>query len=192
MDAERSGAEMNDAALDRELRALLAVDPSPEFAARVRGRVAATPTYVGRGFSPAAVLVAAAAAVAMAVVLSRQPEAPPPTSFASHDIQLPPAVVAPTPVQANPDAVAVAARRVAAPPVPQPAASEIVIDPAETRALLRLIRATRDGSLDLSAAVRATPPSAMDVPAIDPIVIPPLTIDPLNLNGPTAEEGVRP
>jgi hypothetical protein len=205
MDAERSGAAMNDAALDRELRALLAVDPSPEFVARVRGRVAAEPmqpawrgwgmlTYVGRGFSPAAALAAAAAAIAIAVVVSRPPQAPARTAVASHDIGLPPAVVVPPTTQTNraSAAIPVATRRVSAPPVQRTAAPEIVIDPAETRALIWLIRATREGRLDLPAAVRATLPSATDLPAIDPIVIAPLTIDPLNVNGSTAEEGVRP
>jgi len=66
---------------------------------------------------------------------------------------------------------------------------EILLDPAETRALRRLIAGTREGSLDLSAALRATTPTAMDLPPVDAIVIAPLTIDPLT---PSGEEGVRP
>jgi hypothetical protein len=66
---------------------------------------------------------------------------------------------------------------------------EILLDPAETRALRRVIAGARDGSLDLSAALRATTPTAMDLPPIDALVIAPLTIDPLT---PSGEEGVRP
>ena len=39
MDDRRSADALIDAALDRELEAALAVDPSPEFTARVRTRV---------------------------------------------------------------------------------------------------------------------------------------------------------
>ena len=69
-----------------------------------------------------------------------------------------------------------------------PREPEVLIDPAETRALRRLIAGTRDGSLDLSAALRATTPTAMDLPPIDALAIAPLTIDPLT---PSGEEGVR-
>jgi hypothetical protein len=43
MDADRSGRAMTDTAIDREIQAALAVDPSPEFVARVRTRIAAVP-----------------------------------------------------------------------------------------------------------------------------------------------------
>jgi hypothetical protein len=42
MDAGRS-AELTDAAVDHELQALFAVDPSPEFVARVQARVSGEP-----------------------------------------------------------------------------------------------------------------------------------------------------
>ena len=70
--------------------------------------------------------------------------------------------------------------------VPEP---ELLLDPAETRALRRLIAAAGDGTLDLSPALRATTPTVMDLAPIDAIVIAPLTIDPLT---PSGEEGVRP
>jgi hypothetical protein len=35
--------QMNDASFDREIESLLAVEPSPEFVARVRARVAEEP-----------------------------------------------------------------------------------------------------------------------------------------------------
>lgn len=70
-----------------------------------------------------------------------------------------------------------------------PAEPEILVDPREARAIRLVIRATRDGSLDLSAALRATTPTVMTLPPIAAIVIAPLSIDPLT---PSGEEGVRP
>jgi hypothetical protein len=74
----------------------------------------------------------------------------------------------------------------------QPIATEpeILIDPREAVALRRLITGTRDGSLDLSAALQATTPAAMELPEISDVVIVPINIEPL---APAAgAEGVRP
>jgi hypothetical protein len=54
--------------LDHELRALVSVDPSPDFQARVRSRVGAEPARVGWLSVPAAALGAAAVVVVVAVV----------------------------------------------------------------------------------------------------------------------------
>lgn len=70
-----------------------------------------------------------------------------------------------------------------------PAEPDILVDPREARAMRLLISATRDGSLDLSAALRAATPTVMALPPIATIVIAPLSIDPLT---PSGEEGVRP
>jgi hypothetical protein len=64
---------------------------------------------------------------------------------------------------------------------------EILIDPAETRALRNLIAGVRDGRLDLAAANAATP-TAVELPPINEIVIPVITIDPLT---PSGEQGAR-
>ncbi len=67
---------------------------------------------------------------------------------------------------------------------------EILIDPREAIALRQLITGTRDGSLDLSAALVATSPTAMELPELSDVVIVPITIEPL---APAAgAEGVRP
>ena len=57
-------------------------------------------------------------------------------------------------------------------------------------ALRRLITGTRDGSLDLSAAIQATTPAAMELPEISDVVIAPITIEPLAPDA--GAEGVRP
>src|SRR5204863_34278 len=66
---------------------------------------------------------------------------------------------------------------------------EILLDPAETRALRRLIAGTREGTLDLSASLQATTPTAMDLPPLSEIAIPVITIDPITPHG--GEEGAR-
>jgi hypothetical protein len=180
MDAERSGTAMTDTAIDREIQAALAVDPSPDFLARVRTRIATEPPKV-RSWVPwtLAAAGAMAAIVAIAVVISWPQGKPTPVTQApgAEDIRL----AAPTAIEQPRRAEAPEARR-----RPEP---EILIDPAEVRALRRLITGTRDGSLDLSAALQATTPTAMELPPIKAIVIAPLTIDPLT---PSGEEGVRP
>jgi hypothetical protein len=196
MDAERSGWPMNDTAIVREIQAALAVDPSPEFIARVRTRIAAEP--VTSGFwtrRPWATVLAAVAAgvIAFAVVMSR-PRDLAPVGSSARDIELE-SSLAPVvsgfsrtvdgTAEAGHSGSGSRARKVAT----VRAEPEILLDPAETRALRRLIAGTRDGSLDLSAALRATTPTAMDLPPIDLIAIAPLTIDPLT---PSGEEGVRP
>ena len=64
---------MNDAALEREIERALAVDPSPEFVARVRTRIAEEPSRVSRGFGWlfAGVTAAAVAAGVVALVMLR-------------------------------------------------------------------------------------------------------------------------
>ena len=53
MDADRSREPLNDLDVDRELQSLLAADPSPEFVARIRTRIASEPMHTkpGRGKS---------------------------------------------------------------------------------------------------------------------------------------------
>jgi hypothetical protein len=67
---------VSDAAFDREIESLLAVEPSPEFVARVRTRVAdETPlrSWVGWQLSVAVASLALALIVASAIWLSNKP-----------------------------------------------------------------------------------------------------------------------
>ena len=76
MDADRSGDQVTEPAVDRELQALLAVEPSPEFVARVRARIAEEPQpsawWQSWRFATA---VAVAAVVVLAIVMTRPREA---------------------------------------------------------------------------------------------------------------------
>jgi hypothetical protein len=191
MDADRSGGAMTDTSIDREIQAALSVDPSPEFLARVRTRIATEPARATSWLSWKFVAAGAfAAAIAAAVVVSRPEGTPTPVRQASRaeDDRLPPAAIE-QPRQAEAVKARTRAWRAGAPEARRRPEPEILLDPAETRALRRLIAGTRDGSLDLSASLQATTPTAMDLPPIDAIVIAPLTIDPLT---PSGEEGVRP
>jgi hypothetical protein len=71
-----------------------------------------------------------------------------------------------------------------------PAALEVLLDPAETRALHQLIAGVRDGRVDLSAAQNSSSPAPMDLEPVADLVIAPITIEPIApLSG---AEGARP
>ena len=76
MDGTRPQHPLSDAQLDRELESALGIEPSPEFLARVRTRIAAEPEQLlwrqavwGRGVQP--LVVAAIVGVVLAVVVPR-------------------------------------------------------------------------------------------------------------------------
>ena len=201
MDDERSGRAMTDTAIDREIQAALTVDPSPQFVARVRARIASEPARAASWLSWKLVASGAMAAlIVIAFVLMRpgeqtfnaRPE--PVEGRARGTLQSRPRSATTTaattqPRRAETPKARTLTRRAGAPQARRRPEPELLLDPAETRALRRLIAGTRDGSLDLSPALRATTPTAMDLAPIDAIVIAPLTIDPLT---PSGEEGVRP
>jgi hypothetical protein len=189
MDADRSGEAVTDRTADRDIQMLLAVDPSPDFVARVRTRIAANPEpsawWMSWRFAAAC---AAAAVVAIAIALSRPrpvdsvldlaATALPNTSTTMAALKGRPEVGRPfkgRPLTAGQ----------AFPPPLDAAVPEVLIDPREAAALRRLILGARDGRIDLEPALRASTPTAMELPPIDAIAIAPLTIEPL------VEEGVR-
>ena len=195
MDAERRGSEMTDRALDRELQSILAVDPSPEFAARVRTRIASEPQR-SAAWSMWMFAAAATAVVAIAVVVSRgvpregaaasKPLASrvlTPMAFAVSDINrglmLPHALPGPAPQAAS----------LAATAMPQRAADEILVDPREAAAIRALIRRVRTGGIDLAPVLNASTPTAMELAPVVEITILDIAIDPI-APAPGAE-GVR-
>jgi hypothetical protein len=71
-----------------------------------------------------------------------------------------------------------------------PAEPEILLDPAETQALRRLIAGVHDGRIDLTAAQNSVSPAPIELEPVTDIVIAPITIEPVApLPG---AEGVRP
>ena len=198
MDADQPREPLNDLDVDREIRSLLAVDPSPELVARVRTRLAAEPEPHAWWWSwKFALPVVAAALIFIAVLLSRpRPIEPAPTLTASAlpntttTIAIEPYVVSAfrrTDADTGPAKAGHYVRPGYVRPGEAIAASdqEVLLDPRETAALRALIRGVRRGDVDLAAVLRASTPSAMELPPVSEIVIAPITIAPI------AEEGVR-
>jgi hypothetical protein len=193
---------MNDVAFERDIERALAIEPSPEFVARVRSRIAEEPSPLSRRFGwlftgLATAAVAAAVVLALFVVSPPRQTAPasPPLlvsrSVASGSVVVPaiapadraiPSASRTSPVVRMLTPFVPSATRVAA--VPEP-----LIDARETRALQRLIAGVRDARVDLSPLLMEAPPAPMALQPIDDLVIPPITIEPLVSGG---VEGERP
>jgi hypothetical protein len=155
--------------LDRELARALAVDPSPEFLARVRTRIAEEPAPARFGFRWMFGAAAAAAAVVAAVVMLRpapQVASQPQGFLASRTIDL--TVVVPANDERRTSNVE--------PRIPNPESRipVVLFDPREVAALQRLV--------SRPIAVTAERP-AMDLAPVENIVIAPIAIDPLEPGG---------
>lgn len=187
--------DMNDlderavSAAEADLERLLSIEPSPEFAAKVRARIAAEPA--ARSWSLARLLLlplAAAAVLAIVVTVStfwkvRDAERPF-TATRQGDIVLSP----PKPMEV-PAPVAVAAavsrpsvRRATAPRQPE---VEILIDPAITDAIRRLALAARNTTLDGSKGESIAAPNAESdvLPIAEPLNVPELVLKPADPTG---------
>jgi hypothetical protein len=189
--------------IDDEIKHALRVDPAPEFVARVRTRIANEPQQSPWRWSWIVVSAAAvAASLTIAIVWSRPQETIVPAPDVAQAVRgaappsaeafAPPSVKAFAPPSAGAFALAAASPRRSAKAFALPAAAEpeILLDPAETRALRALIAGVRDGRVDLTPVQTAAAPTAMDLEPVADIVIAPLTIDPIApLSG---AEGARP
>lgn len=158
-------------AVERELSQLLAVNPSPEFAARVRARIEEQPARAFGWRARLLVSGAVAAAVLVAiVVISRRPVPIQPADVQAHaDVSLPleshsrPAAdssAMPHGVQPAADGEPVRQRRrpvIAREP-------EVLIDPALARAVRRL------------AMEQPVLPEVPAGPSLDPVVVEPLRV----------------
>jgi len=188
---------MTDRALDRELQAILAVNPPPEFVARVRTRIASEPQRSAAWsmwmFASAA---AAAAVVAIVVVVSRgvPREGAAPSKPLASRVLTPMAFVVSdinrrlTLSHALPGSAPRAAS-LAATAMPQRAPDEILVDPREAAAIRALIRRVRTGGIDLAPVLNASTPTAMELAPVVEITILDIAIDPI-APAPGAE-GVR-
>jgi hypothetical protein len=179
-----TGLNDGNAGLDRDIRRALAVDPSAEFVARVRRRIAAEapPGTVSLPWVCAAVAAIAVAAVAWSVV------APPrmtPARVAPLVARTVPYVDAPADVAAS---VAARPHLTRAPRVPSRTMSqrrdavalpapEILIDSREARA----IRAFLDSARERSIEVRPLTDDTIESELKRNIYIAPIIIDPLTM-----------
>jgi hypothetical protein len=181
--------------IDEEIRAALDVDPSPEFLARVRTRIAAEHAPPAWRWSwGVAAACALTAALVVATIVSRSHGARPgvkaalvPTVIAetaSPPIVVPSPDIGPRPTRAVPPPTKAGIARIAR------SEPEILIDPGEMRTLRVLIDGVRAGRIDLSAAQNSRSPAPALLEPVADIMIAPLTIEPIApLSG---AEGVRP
>lgn len=186
------GAEA-ESALEREIEAALAVDPSPQFVAKIRARVASepAPTSWWPLRWPVLATAAASAVVAVAVASMWQPSAPEQSATLSGADVVLTGPAPEQPARATPE-------RTAAPRVPSPATvartsshstrsvartvsgprePEVLISRDEQRAFALLVTAVHEGRFQRALASTAkasdTWAEPMDI-SITPLVIEPL------------------
>jgi hypothetical protein len=157
-------------ALDRELSELLAVEPSPEFAARVRARIEQQPVapFAWRWWLGAAVVSAAAIAIAVAAGGRRTPVVQPAVP-ARQDVRLPPIVRPAPPVMPPRDDSR--RRRVPGRTHERIAVAEVLIDPSLAAAVRRLTTDQR--------VLPEVPPE----PSLAPVVVEPLKVPDISDSG---------
>ena len=166
---QNSNEAMSDDELERELRALLDVEPSPGFAARVRTDVHADAIadvwLTGRWIAVAAAAVVIVGVSAWMFTRPTQPLANHAAVASQQVSSAPPVQLLEAPaVPLSPQQRAASAARV----------PEVVVSTRESAGLRYLLAALRDGRLDSSVM----PKDETDVTDM-PIVIEPITLEPL-------------
>jgi hypothetical protein len=174
MNREQMAEQMNDAQLKREIEEALSVDPSPNFASRVRARAAETSrlSAVWLRWGTAAAGVAIATLV-IAVVI-RQPKEPQPTAVKVVRTAAPAKEELPTiPQQPAPRKA------------PKAAEPEVLVNPREVAAFFKLVEGVQEHRIDASRLIEiqrevAKPPvieniALMPLDSLEPVVIEPLT-----------------
>jgi len=196
--------------VDQELQRALEVEPSPEFLARVRMRIADEPSPRRWGFTWVFAAAAAAAAVIVAVVLTRSAgeqqqsvvllasrtlptfEVPTivgrPLTAASNDggPEGPPYTRRDNPA-AGGAGVGRPFRAASNHDTPE-RAPEILVDARESSALRRLMAAVGARRIDLRAVLKPGPFAIADAEPISEIEIKPISIDPLEATSEGARE----
>ena len=159
--------------VDRQIQEALAVDPSPDFQARVRIRLSEEPQRhrPGMGWLVSGVIGLAAVAALAMLVSSRDDVGPragdfvaPPTPSA--------AALEPVPPPATEQPVARPLRR----PTRVNAAETVLVPAAEREAFRRFLRAVTENGLPYAVPLDARENAPLSVPGItiDPIVIAPI------------------
>jgi hypothetical protein len=178
---------MDDKTFEREIEALLAVEPAPDFRARVRRRIAQEPPLQAAPLAGRLAWFAIPAAAAVALIFAasvwRRDVPPVPELLAARPIEgvmftANPSISARdlSPVPVQPETAMRIGRVAGAPPV--------IIDRSEVAAWQRLVRDINAGRVELEVA-EATPAFA----PYDEFVVPPVRIEPL-ISG-FFEEGVH-
>jgi hypothetical protein len=172
--------------LDREIEALLAVEPSPEFVARVRQRIAAgpAPSPWWLSWRPATAGVGLAAVIGAALLWpSAAPVAPVDgtaiaptidrTSAATSDASMAPAA---STFATDTASVVTPSRHRASTAPNRLASSPVLIQRNEAKAMNLLLTRVREGALpDMTEALAAVDAAGPEWIAIVPVVIAPIT-----------------
>jgi hypothetical protein len=196
MDAQRSGA-LTDSEIDDALSAALAVEPSTEFLARVRTRIASEPEPSRWGYPwtlAAAGAMALAFASAVAVLQMNQAMPPaeavlaplPSRAFEFASLSLLPGMGMVPSVRSGFSRIR---RRVVSPIVrAEPEVlPEVIIDAGEAAALTRLFSRPKEGRIDLTTLAETVQVNAA-LTVLNPIEIAPIIVEPL---GSVTAEGAR-
>ena len=156
-------------AIDREISQLLAVEPSPDFAAKVRVRIAAQPVASGAWrFWVMAAIPAAAAMLWLVATPDYRARDVQPSSSAHGDVTLPVGNNVQLPIKPVPDRVPNHRRSLGR---TQPVEPEILIDPSLAAAIRRL------------AAEQPTLPEVPPEASLDPVVVEPLKVPDISDGG---------
>jgi hypothetical protein len=192
---------VKDEALDRDIERALAVDPSPDFTARVRARIAEEPPPSARGFGwlfagVTASALAAAGVIVMIVLRPAPSTGPSERSLAARSLaagagSLPagmPGLRDDRGTTHDEHRTTHPARRTSN-DERRTTSVEPLFDARETAALQRLIASVRDARVDLAPLMREAQPAPMEFEPVQDLVIPTITIEPLVSGG---VEGERP
>jgi len=180
---------LNDAALEQEVEALLAVQPSPDFVARVRTRVAEESISSGWSWRwPIAAIATAVALVIFGVAVwqgadSTAPSTNVPTDQAAAERPIAPIV----PTARDEQVVARAERRSTHVAAESGRTTEISLPPViiaenEARAYASLVADRRATRFEFSPAIARTVDNPIEIakmPAIDPVTVVPIEVEPL-------------
>ena len=183
---------MDDQTLEREIEVMLAVDPSGDFRARLRQRVAEEPPLrarrpVWRSLSfavPAAALVVVALVVTLRVDRTHEPAALlPARPIAAGDYGVPAvSAAAPTTSRSTPG------RKATVPKTNDGLRTDVILDASEVAAWHRLLRDTGSGRVEIATSAHAADESLQPLP--EGFVVPPVIIEPLTADA--GEQGVHP
>jgi hypothetical protein len=190
---------LNDPSLDREIESLLAVEPSPEFVARVRARVANEPAPGGWRASWLLAIAGAVAVVIAAVIAwpsgelatSADPQVLSPSVADAIETVTPLGPFAPVHPVRRPPAIA---RVAVAPASPDRVIDidlpEVVIADNEVKTFVALVASVRQQRFDVSVPAAPDSDTRLEVKVLPPVE--PLEIEPIVKLATLQAEGDRP
>ncbi len=182
------------AAAEADLQRLLSIEPSPEFAARVRVRIHGWGEPRATRWAWYGVAVATAAALILAAMLRTNHSSPPTQSveIANRPDTTIPAAPAkkPDPIVATTTPSHRAPLRKDTTAAAAPASPEIIIDPAMTEAIRRMAMSLRAAEPDASTGeqlqIEMGEPAPLTI--AEPLTVPELVVKPADQNGTAGTE----